>query len=184
MNWRTKNWLFVGALLIFAAWLLILAFYTYGELTYDAVDIYSVEIINADIDYTHRKTWLILQTSDNETFYCRIDTLPKSVYMTIAELKEKKSFPFSAVVACTNRKNLLPTTYIELLNYKYLVSLDMGNDVIIDLEQHNQVNAGLRYGLIVASIIIVLFSLFVVALLRPRRPIKGRLAWKTQTKDK
>ncbi|MBQ3517871.1 MAG: hypothetical protein IJA31_00975 [Clostridia bacterium] len=158
MKRKIKDYLFAAFIFLFAVWLLATAFYTHGNMTEENTQSCSVEIMSAENDYTHRKTWLILQTADSETFYCRTDLLPKEARTAVDQMLENTTFPASATVSYTMRKDLLPTNFIEFTDYKRMVSLSVNGNCVIGLEQYNRENTGVRIGFIVISVICILIG--------------------------
>lgn len=158
MKRKIKDYLFAVFIFLFAAWSLVVAFYTYGTLTEEDTQSCAVEIVSAEKDYTHRKTWLILHTADQETFYCRTDLLPKDARAAVDQMLENTAFPVDAVISFTTRKNVLPTNFIELLDYKRMVFLSVDGDSVIELEQYNRANTDTRIGFVVVFVIFILIG--------------------------
>ena len=156
MKRKIKDYLFAAFIFLFAVWLLVTAFYTYGNLTEENTQSCSVEIMSAEKDHTNRKTWLIVHTADGDVFYCLASVLPKTAREAIDRMLENTVFPASATVSYTTRKNLLPTNFIEFTDYKRMVSLSVNGNCVIGLGHHNQYNRSTRIGFVIASFICLL----------------------------
>ena len=153
MKRKIKNYLCTVCILLFAVWLFVTAFYTYGNMTEENTQNCVVEIMNAEKDDTFRKTWLIVHTADGDVFYCLASALPKPAREAIDRMLENTAFPASATVSYTMRKDLLPTNFIEFTDYKRMVSLTLNGNCVIGLEHLNQYNRSIRIGFVIAAVI-------------------------------
>ncbi|MBR3954128.1 MAG: hypothetical protein IKJ63_01480 [Clostridia bacterium] len=164
MKRKIKNYLCTACILLFAVWLFVTAFYTYGNMTEENTQSCSVEIMNAEKDDTFRKKWLIVHTADGDVFYCLASALPMPAREAIDRMLENTVFPATATVSYSTRKNLLPTNFLEFTNYKSMVSLSVDGNCVIGLEHLNQYNRSTRIGFVIASVICLLPGIALVFL--------------------
>ena len=156
---NAKNVLFVVFVFALSLYLLFLAFYSYGAVSADDLEVRAVEIVNVERHsrVLRRVGWYSFLTSDNETFYVRFEGPNRGA---LYEFYNSEALPISAKVSYANRPDLLFWNIITYGNRHRLATLEIDGNVIIGLEHYNAVNSGKRVAFTIVSAIIVLAATF------------------------
>ena len=176
---KKRIYAFFFCFMLISFYFLFVAFYSFGEL--DKSDLKTIEIDVEDIKAhsNRRKAWIIIVSSTGQQFYCRTDNMNVGNVESFADMLQQEVTNNKLCISYTNRIDMLPFNMFDFFNKKRIVILEVDKQTMIELNDYNRFNVGIRIGFVIISIIGVFIAIVFISIINKLdQPWDGSKPWK------